>query len=346
MHARLASSVLLFTSLVLVTSASAGYTFNTVPAPGGFIQACAGPATPGSAPWPGDDFTALFTAPGSDVDEQAFTGSSSASASAQYSAPSYANSASGQTGFGYASLVADNNAPNSSQFAAANANGGWSDFITVSHPSLNGQTGFMQFTLDANGTLFASGFAGSASLTVTGYKDSAQLQQNGFFSPGNSDPIGTDRQYGHWAIATYGNPPTDGKTVDGTVTFAVPITFGTPFKLGIYAAAKAGMRSSSGVPGNSTAQSHFGGAGLTWGGVTNVFHNGAPISGFTISSTSGTNWNGPIGPPIPGDLNGDGLVNGSDLAIVLGAWGTPGGDLNGDGTTDGADIAIVLGNWT
>lgn len=47
-----------------------------------------------------------------------------------------------------------------------------------------------------------------------------------------------------------------------------------------------------------------------------------------------------------GDLNQDGFVNGVDLAIVLGAWGTPDIDLNGDGTTDGADLAIVLGNWT
>jgi len=51
--------------------------------------------------------------------------------------------------------------------------------------------------------------------------------------------------------------------------------------------------------------------------------------------------------PCPmGDLNGDCLVNGADLAIVLGAWGTPGGDLTGDNNTDGADIAIVLGNWS
>ncbi|MBX3354824.1 MAG: hypothetical protein KF724_03895 [Phycisphaeraceae bacterium] len=54
-------------------------------------------------------------------------------------------------------------------------------------------------------------------------------------------------------------------------------------------------------------------------------------------------------PPIPGDLNGDGFVNGSDLAIVLGNWGggagSP-GDANGDGVVDGADIALVLGNWT
>jgi len=46
------------------------------------------------------------------------------------------------------------------------------------------------------------------------------------------------------------------------------------------------------------------------------------------------------------DLNGDGIVDGDDLAVVLGHWGTSGpGDLNGDGIVDGDDIAIVLGAW-
>ncbi|MBX3356016.1 MAG: hypothetical protein KF724_10005 [Phycisphaeraceae bacterium] len=48
----------------------------------------------------------------------------------------------------------------------------------------------------------------------------------------------------------------------------------------------------------------------------------------------------------PADLNNDGFVNGADLAIILGAWGTTGpGDLNNDGVVNGADIAIVLGAW-
>jgi hypothetical protein len=47
-----------------------------------------------------------------------------------------------------------------------------------------------------------------------------------------------------------------------------------------------------------------------------------------------------------GDLNGDGLVNGADLGVLLGNWGTAGGDLNADGTTDGADLGVLLGNWT
>lgn len=58
----------------------------------------------------------------------------------------------------------------------------------------------------------------------------------------------------------------------------------------------------------------------------------------------------------PADLDGDGVVGGADLALLLGAWGdcqTRGGcneDIapapTGDGTVDGADLAILLGSWT
>ena len=51
-------------------------------------------------------------------------------------------------------------------------------------------------------------------------------------------------------------------------------------------------------------------------------------------------------PANPADLNGDGIVNGADLGMLLGNWGHPGvTDLNGDGTTDGADLGFLLGHW-
>jgi hypothetical protein len=55
--------------------------------------------------------------------------------------------------------------------------------------------------------------------------------------------------------------------------------------------------------------------------------------------------------PIPGDLNGDGSVNGVDLAALLGTWGPCGGggdcigDIDLDGLVGGTDLAIMLGNW-
>jgi hypothetical protein len=48
------------------------------------------------------------------------------------------------------------------------------------------------------------------------------------------------------------------------------------------------------------------------------------------------------------DLNGDGVVDGADLGLMLGAWGQFGGiaDLDNSGVVDGADLGILLGSWT
>jgi hypothetical protein len=69
--------------------------------------------------------------------------------------------------------------------------------------------------------------------------------------------------------------------------------------------------------------------------VTQDF-SGLPVAGCSASTG------------IPGDINGDGHVNASDLAMVLGAWGgsRSGADLNHDGVVNASDLAIVLGNWT
>ncbi len=50
----------------------------------------------------------------------------------------------------------------------------------------------------------------------------------------------------------------------------------------------------------------------------------------------------------PADVNGDGSVDGADLAIVLSAWGSdlPTADVNQDGNVDGVDLAVVLSAWS
>ncbi|HMN96084.1 MAG TPA: hypothetical protein PKC43_01375 [Phycisphaerales bacterium] len=58
--------------------------------------------------------------------------------------------------------------------------------------------------------------------------------------------------------------------------------------------------------------------------------------------------------PVSPDLNGDGMVDGADLGVLLGAWGEcpPAagrspclGDLDGDGVIDGADLGALLVAW-
>ena len=49
----------------------------------------------------------------------------------------------------------------------------------------------------------------------------------------------------------------------------------------------------------------------------------------------------------PGDLDGDGLVDGADLTILLADWGLSDSvaDLSDDGLVDGADLSALLGDW-
>lgn len=51
---------------------------------------------------------------------------------------------------------------------------------------------------------------------------------------------------------------------------------------------------------------------------------------------------------LPADIDGDGDVDGADLGLLLGQWGTsdPAADINNDGTVDGADLGLLLGAWT
>ena len=82
---------------------------------------------------------------------------------------------------------------------------------------------------------------------------------------------------------------------------------------------------------------------------------GHDVPGFATSAiwdfVSGYDLDGAIecvDDSIPGDINGDGVVDGTDLSILLGYWGldAPDVDINGDGVIDGTDLSIVLGHWT
>ena len=83
-------------------------------------------------------------------------------------------------------------------------------------------------------------------------------------------------------------------------------------------------------------------------GVLAIWESGA--IGVTDIVGARLNADGSLGlPSVCGDLNGDGVVTGADLGLLLGAWGPANGspfDLNHDGVVNGADLGLLLGCWT
>ncbi len=80
-------------------------------------------------------------------------------------------------------------------------------------------------------------------------------------------------------------------------------------------------------------------------GTVIVWQGADSDGGAILAARLGDNGALGAGPPAgnPADLDGDGVVGGADLAMLLGAFGASGpGDLDGDGTVGGADLAALL----
>ena len=71
----------------------------------------------------------------------------------------------------------------------------------------------------------------------------------------------------------------------------------------------------------------------------------ATATALTLASGAGADGCG-----CPADFNGDSIVDGPDLTVVLGSWGSlppspPTADLNDDGMIDGIDLGLLLEAW-
>jgi hypothetical protein len=83
------------------------------------------------------------------------------------------------------------------------------------------------------------------------------------------------------------------------------------------------------------------------GSTANLLLDATFSEGSVTSSLTTTNVaTGASAEPTP-DINGDGVVGGPDLAILLAAWETAdaAADLNGNGVVDGPDLSILLAAW-
>ena len=92
--------------------------------------------------------------------------------------------------------------------------------------------------------------------------------------------------------------------------------------------------------GEVVTQTHFKNSKASHGNAADPIHVAIPL----ISQAQQTQF-------IPGDTDGDGLVAGGDLSVLLGNWlqGVSGGrsdaDFNMDNLVNGADLSVLLGNW-
>ena len=101
----------------------------------------------------------------------------------------------------------------------------------------------------------------------------------------------------------------------------------------------------------------FEGIGSLQENVREATFNGVPIEvsyegagdggGDEGGGDDGGDGGGDDGAPPTPDFNGDGIVDGADLSILLAAWGgdAPELDLDQNGTIDGADLAGLLAAW-
>jgi hypothetical protein len=80
-----------------------------------------------------------------------------------------------------------------------------------------------------------------------------------------------------------------------------------------------------------------------------LFWQGGATTGASDVFGARVNADGSLGPPPasnPADLDGDGVINAADLALLLSNWGASGvGDIDGDGTVGAADLSALLAAW-
>jgi hypothetical protein len=88
-------------------------------------------------------------------------------------------------------------------------------------------------------------------------------------------------------------------------------------------------------------------ASLTWTGlVPGPFYEWFAQAFDGQSTTVGPVWSFTV-EPCPADIDGNGVVDVSDLLTLLAAWGTadPDADLDDSGTVDVSDLLLLLGAW-
>jgi hypothetical protein len=265
--------------------AQAGPSQANIDVPGGLASACATEVSSASFTPGGDLEATLLGYPGRYAcQSQVYGGNGQAAAAAQWHNGAGVDAESrGAVRPGVISLAAVNASTSNWYFPVATANVGWSDVLTIDLPGQTGAAATWLFSMHVTGDLGSTGVGGSG-LQMTTYRNEVQLASNiAGYDIGNADPVARSKQLVSWSTVS-----DQSRAVDGSVTFAVPVTLGQSFVWGVYADAYAGLYSQGGVrPGTSMADFD---AGVVYGGPVALMLGGQAVQGWTLASASGTDW--------------------------------------------------------
>ena len=286
-----------------VPASAAMFGWTDTPAGSAFASACAGNQISGSG-HPGRSVTSLSYAGGpcheavnaglgvASVDTGLVTGSNFGNA--------YSGSAKATADVGLIKLEGTNSGSSATGFSGGMANAGWNDNITLTGGVGNA---FWIVPILVHGQLTANGQGGLARMQVGVYKNNNFLQPYG--SPFNQAytlfaALTTERngdilysweyQMAAFGADDYGTGDLlTTLNINQTVYFVIPFTYGTSFKLGIWADAHASEIASGGsvVPNTSSFQL---GNTISWNGkgyvMTDTTNPATQTTSFGINSTS------------------------------------------------------------
>ncbi len=302
MSKQIRRSGILLPLLTLATGAAFAGTVgqSSVPIGSGFASVCAGSQFFGSLPNPGDPLPVSDQYLNCAVSYGPLV---SVTNTTPYNGNAMNNTASAAGGPGVLSIDASSVDAAGIPFGGVAAYAGWNDQMTITGGSGGG---LWVVPVDIDATLTASQPGSLSRLGITAYENYSVLQPYGggaasynlFVSKNGGSgnlrnsaiAFGWDDQALWFGAVNYGADPSTlpSYTVNRTVYFVFPFTYGVPFEFGIYMGGVAGQ-----IGSGSANNSAFDPPSLSWGGAGVVADPNNPAStttNFTLTSQSGYNY--------------------------------------------------------
>jgi hypothetical protein len=257
------------------------------------------------------------------------------------------------------SVMGGNPGQATSGFVVTNSPGGFKQ--ALGDTSVFAPTGWQSWTtldsfLSVGGTYLSStdtwtGWASSVGdmrwmITYTDSTDGSAVSANSFNEPSNNvgfwNPnLHTVPQAGGWYLPGVSSPARDLRSLS-----EIRCGYGSVNGLSFGSSSRTASEASHGFLVAQLFVNEWGGIGLSarfidWKMTATVVRPDGSLQSGTFQFR--------IGEFCVGDFDGDSVVDGVDLGVLLGAWGPCDGgcaaDINGDGTVDGIDLGGLLAAW-